>query len=203
MPPAGLRRSRATAGRLSYWGLVGLIIFAQSEVDKALGLGFLRDLFIDAVVCLAAFVMCLWLVSYLFTRRWLQAVCAIASPFAVLAMLFTIEASGVSAIWIRAQATRPFLTTAYARARADKSGPLLEMFDLGGTNNIAGWVTQDVLIYDETDEIALPPSQRSRGWLDRAYERGDPIHFHVIDPRSKNVRLTALGGHFFLVEVRE
>lgn len=191
-----------TAIHLSYWSLIGLIFFGQSEVDKALGLGFLLGLFLEAIAGLAALVTCGWLVFYLLTKRWLQAVSAITSPIVVLATLQAVEASGVSAIWIRAQATRHFSQAKLAWARNHEPGPLLEMFDLGSTNNIAGWATQDVLIYDETDEISLPPPQRSADWLKRAYERGDPIHFHVIDPGSPNVKLTALGRHFFLVEAR-
>ncbi|TWB47090.1 hypothetical protein [Nitrospirillum viridazoti] len=78
---------------------------------------------------------------------------------------------------------------AQVRALADTGEPKLLVWGWGGFI-----VASTSLVYDESDEVTLPPERQSASWKARAE------HTDLACPYGYRVR-TALGGHFYAVGV--
>jgi hypothetical protein len=72
------------------------------------------------------------------------------------------------------------------RAMPDSAGPKLVVFDWGGMS----WASNGV-VYDESDEVALPLEQQSSGWHMRASRTELGCGGYSIRP---------MGGHFYLAD---
>jgi len=70
------------------------------------------------------------------------------------------------------------------RGCAQDRGPRLVRFPLGGF-----FLNPQEIVYDESDEIALPPEQQSDGWLHRAGGEYGVCHYGLLH----------LEGHFYKV----
>ena len=64
------------------------------------------------------------------------------------------------------------------------------VWNWGGAGGAAGAYT---LVYDESDEVALPFAQRSFEWNRRAEKIGETIY------ATDHVAITHLDGHFYLL----
>ena len=59
------------------------------------------------------------------------------------------------------------------------------------------------LVYDESDQIALPPSSWSAEWVEKTGQVGSNIYslvHHTRGSQSYDVRVRHLEGHFYVVE---
>ena len=68
--------------------------------------------------------------------------------------------------------------------------------EAGGVNTIR---TVEMLVFDESDEIALPRSRRSQAWMQRAHRSGAGLADNDFeekgDPNEGFIRMTKLGEH--------
>lgn len=128
--------------------------------------------------------------------RWRRAVSAAIAPFAAAIPLILCYQLGITPTWLRFQLSRTHLESEVALTSAANGALRLRAFAWGETGGAAVANIFQTLVFDESDEIGLPPEQRSAFWLERAKdqrqlysilrEQGDPTvqrlsrHWYVV-----------------------
>ncbi|MBX9774151.1 MAG: hypothetical protein K2Y71_07025 [Xanthobacteraceae bacterium] len=79
--------------------------------------------------------------------------------------------------------------------------PRLMAFDFGSTGGTAVANIFYTLVYDESDEIGLPPAQRSLEWRQRACSVSSmqACLTQKSDPQRYVVEVKSMGSHFYLI----
>ena len=105
-------------------------------------------------------------------RQWRKAVSALVLPASTIAALFNLHFVGRATIWAGDRLELVAMLPTYSREIANlphKEGPRIATFlwrDLNlGFGLAFGY---EFLVYDESDEIALPAEQRSAAWRENA-----------------------------------
>ncbi|CAH2602465.1 conserved protein of unknown function [Rhodovastum atsumiense] len=131
------------------------------------------------------------------------------SPFIAWSFFSLFGTIGITTDLIRLEVSKYFYDSEVAQMPATNTGIRLKIWDWGGIGG-AG-VPNDFyyLVYDDSDQIALPLASRSADWMVQAEEAAQNTGFYsVIHPESftrdtqaylKNISVTKLDGHFFLV----
>jgi hypothetical protein len=122
--------------------------------------------------CGAAIVVFVAILIWLRRRQWRRAVSAVVLPASVLAAMFNLHFVGRASIWVGDRLELLATLPTYSREIANlphKQGPRIATFlwrDLNlGFGLAFGY---EFLVYDESDEIALPAEQRSAAWRENA-----------------------------------
>jgi hypothetical protein len=81
----------------------------------------------------------------------------------------------------------------------------MKIWDWGETGGAAVVNIFYTLIYDDSDQIQLPPTLRSKDWVIRATQAANGSGFYsVIHPEDfgsgENISVEHLDGHFYLIE---
>ena len=157
---------------------------------------FAGDILVLLVVSVASLVAVIVAVVMAFRRRWRGAIGAALVPLSfALTLLYAgeLEAAGMTAgEYLRFRLDRATYRAEIAALPA-AAGPRLAVFEMSSD----GWATitnYHLVVYDESDEIALPDSRRSPAWQvrirDTKLESGTPY-------------VAAQGEHFYIVRVSE
>ena len=123
------------------------------------------------------------------------------APVIVAGMGLLFARTGVTSDWVRFHVSRFYYLHKIAEAPRANNAPLFIMFDWGESGGAAVPNIFDTLIYDETDQIGLPPEKRSDEWMERMDKRRTGSILYTILEPGKLWETTAFGQHFFLVRV--
>jgi len=194
--PRGFRRHLWIVWALACAGAVPAAIVgvaAAGIFGLDLFVGDIVALLVVAVASLAAVIVAIVMA---FRRRWRGAIGAALVPLSfALTLLYAgeLEAAGMTAgEYLRFRLDRATYRAEIAALPA-AAGPRLAVFEMSSD----GWATitnYHLVVYDESDEIALPDSRRSPAWQvrirDTKLESGTPY-------------VAAQGEHFYIVRVSE
>jgi hypothetical protein len=148
---------------------------------------------------------CCWvvfLVIHIARRRWQRLVSLLAAPFIAFTLVAVLIRAGVTSERIRLEMNRKSYEAEIARL-PQTGEPRFHEFPWGSEG---GFVTSPhisyTLVFDETDEIGLPPDERSVAWRERmtpktcVKEQQCAVYESA---GSKTVSVTNVTGHFFLL----
>jgi hypothetical protein len=130
--------------------------------------------------------------------RWRRLLSLVAAPFAAWALLWLAAEAGLTPQRIRFEWGRSFYAEEVARISPGE-WPRFKTWDWGGTGGVAVPNIFYTLIYDETDEIALPLSGRSEGWK-RRVGASTPMVSEPLEG-APIVTVKKLTGHFYVMTV--
>jgi hypothetical protein len=103
--------------------------------------------------------------------RWRRAVSAAIAPFAAAIPLILCYQLGITPTWLRFQLSRTHFESEVALTSTANGVLRLRAFAWGETGGAAVANIFHTLVFDESDEIGLPPEQRSASWLERAKDQ--------------------------------
>jgi len=147
--------------------LVGLLFVSAHDLDRIFHLWLMLlpivflPAFAMAIYCLVALARNIWL------RRWRRVASVLAAPIAGYVIFAGASAAGVNPERVRFEIGKRYYVDQIA-ALPQIGEPRFKLFDWGGTGGAGVPNFVYTLIYDESDEISLPRSERSRAWQDRA-----------------------------------
>jgi hypothetical protein len=139
-----------------------------------------------------------------FRRRWRTTISIIAAPLIALSLFGLLQRAGVTTELVRFELSKSrYIAQISALPTIDSPG--LKCWDWGGTGGVAVPNTFRTLVYDESDQIALPRASRSAAWLRHADEVTECNDFYSVihpNPITENAqtRVSHLQGHFYIVE---
>jgi hypothetical protein len=139
-----------------------------------------------------------------FKRRWRRALSILAAPIIAAFFFSLLGWLGVTTERIRLEWWKSSYLAEIAALPPSADGIRLKTWDWGETGGAAVANFFWTLVYDESDQIALPPSGWSTEWLQKADKSGgiySVIH-HTRDDEDYYRRFTVrhLTGHFYVVE---
>lgn len=185
------------------FGLILLAVWfmALNELDRIFNL----YLLIVPFLFFPAVVLGLWwlgsLLSSIWHRRWRRAASAIVAPMVAYGLIQLVLHLGFTPGWIRFELGKHHYLAEIERL-PQNGEPRFKLFNWGGTGG-AGVVNVFFnLIFDESDEIALPPEKRSAQWLSRMRSYCPGTQMCSIlrpNPPSHIVDVQKVGQHFYLV----
>jgi hypothetical protein len=203
----GRERRVAAANRdkfsFSYflWVVLIFLLFASgADLDRIFNL---RSLLISLVFIPALAVLVLWtmaLIRNVALRRWRRVISVLVAPVAACALFVVADAAGVNSERIRLEIGRQYYLDEIAKlAQADE--PRLKLFNWGQTGGAGVNSLIDTLVYDESDEIAMPAKERSAAWRDRAGKLcpGTPMCAMLWPLAAKSAIVKKIEGHFYLL----
>jgi hypothetical protein len=139
-------------------------------------------------------------------RRWCTTLSIIAAPVIALSVLGLLHRLGMTPETVAGIVRLELSKSSYMaqiNALPTTDGPRLKCWDWGGTGGAAVANIVRTLVYDESDQIALPRSSWSAAWLRKADEvaKGNSL-YSVIRPTSGTgqISVSHLEGHFYVVE---
>jgi len=135
-----------------------------------------------------------------FRRRWRATLSVLVAPVIALSSFGLFYRLGVTPELIRLEFSKSiYLAEVDALPTAD--GPRLECWNWGGTGGAAVANTFRNLVYDESDQIALPPSARSAAWGGKASGAGKG-KCSAVPPETGDAQVSVnhLEGHFYVIE---
>jgi hypothetical protein len=188
---------------LSYfvWVTLLFLLFASSnDLDRIFNLYLVL---VPLLVLSALSITICWtatLLHNLWLRRWRRVVSVLAAPVAAYALFAAANAAGVTPQWVRFELGRRYYTDEIAKlAKTDEAR--FKTFDWGRTSGDGVANIIYTLVYDESDEILLPQTQRSKAGQERARKRcpGTIMCSLLTPPSEGSPTAIRIEGHFFLV----
>ena len=116
------------------------------------------------LLSIAALGWCVLLLLNVISRRWKRAISIFVAPCVAYALCWTLAEIGLDAQRAHFEIRKPFYQREISRLPAGV--PRFKLFPWGDLG-FAAAITLYSVIYDESDEIALPSDQRSSEWLRR------------------------------------
>jgi hypothetical protein len=192
---------RFTISYAVWIGLLLLLIISSHDLDRIFNLyAFLVPLLMIPAIIISV-VWIAGLIKNLFLRRWKRAASIVAAPIIASAVLFGLALLGINPERIRLELGRPYYVSAINQL--PQTGlPRFKIFKWGSTGGVAVANFIHTLIYDESDEIGLPPEQRSADWNARAYALCPGTVMCSIlapEPPRHSVQIKKIQGHFYSV----
>jgi hypothetical protein len=183
------------------WVSLLLLLFASSaDLDRIFNL---RRWLIPLVFIPALAVMIGWtmaLMRNVALRSWRRVISVLVAPAAACVLFVAADAAGVNSERIRLElGRRRYLAEIAKLAPTDQ--PRLKLFDWGQSGGAGVNSLIDTLVYDESDEIALPGKERSAAWRERAGKLcpGTPMCAVLWPLAEKTAIVKRIDGHFYLL----
>ena len=186
----------------SLWvGLLLLLYVVSYDLDRIFNL----YLAVVPLLLLPTIVVALSLIAILIwnatNRRWRRVLSIIAAPFLAYSFFVVLGALGVDSERIRFEHGKGYYVDQVSQIpRTDV--PRLKTFDWGSTGGVAVPNFIYTLVYDESDEIGLPPEQRSIEWRSRAQSLCPGTQMCSIlktEPPGHVVSVRKMQAQFYLV----
>lgn len=181
--------------------LLAAWFMALNELDRIFNLHF----FIVPFLFFPALAFVLWLLGNLLSgiwhRRWRRVLSAVVTPVIAYGSIQLVLHLGFTPGWIRFELGKRHYLAEIERL-PQNGEPRFKLFNWGETGG-AGVVNVFFnLIFDESDEIALPPERRSDQWSRRMRSYCPGTQMCSIlrpDPPRHIVDIQKVDGHFYLV----
>jgi hypothetical protein len=181
--------------------LVTLLFWYGNELDRIFHLYvlLLPVLFIPALIVTVALLVGGILACV--RRHWRRLASIVAAPPLAWALFAWLSQMGVSPDWVHFQLQKSAYLEQVARCECGPNGLRFKVFDWGGTGGVAVANIFYSLVYDESDEIALPAGEWTTAWKRRVGPGTGSQLYSILQPEdehhSTNVKLVE--GHFYLV----
>ena len=133
--------------------------------------GFIGVLTVYLIWCGSALGFFIAILTWLYRRQWRRAASTLILPASALAALLNLHVVAKATIWVGDRLVLLATFPSYSREISNlphQQGPhiaTLPWRDLNGFQMDLGYV---LLVYDESDEIALPVQERSAAWKENA-----------------------------------
>jgi hypothetical protein len=135
----------------------------------------------------------------LFRLRWRRILSIVAAPIIALSLFGLTNRLGLTPSFVRLELSKSSYM-AQIDALPTTDGPRLKCWDWGATGGVAVATTFRTLVYDESDQLALPRSSWSESWILKATEacRGTPLQSVIHPSGSSQADVGRLEGHFYI-----
>jgi hypothetical protein len=140
------------------------------------------------------------LIRNIVLRRWRRVASVLTAPVMAYIIFAGAGAAGIDSKWIRFEIGKHYYLDQIVKLPVTGE-PRFKMFDWRQTGGVAVTNFIYTLIFDESDEIALAPDERSKEWQQRAGKMcPGTIMCVVVNPREgMSVTVRRIEGHFYLV----
>lgn len=128
--------------------------------------------------------------------RWRRALSAAIAPFAAAIPPVLCYQLGITPTWLRFELARAHFEREAALSVASDGAPRLRAFAWGETGGAAVANIFYTLVYDESDEISLPPDRRSASWLERAQHQ--PQLYSILREQG-SLSVQPMSRHWYVV----
>jgi hypothetical protein len=201
-----LRLDRFTLSYTTWTAVIFLWLYYGAELDRIFRLYW----FLIPVLGLPALGLVIGLVVALIVnamrRRWRRAISVLAAPILAGSFFALLIHFRVTPDLIRFELWRSNYLSQAAALPATDDGPRLKVWSWGGTGGAGVTNIEKLLVYDDSDQIALPPSAWSPDWRGKANLAAAGNSFaSVLDPEifgghyQDHIGVRRLDGHFYLV----
>jgi hypothetical protein len=201
-----LRLDRFTLSYTAWTAAIFLLLYYGEELDRVFRLYW----FLIPVLGLPALGLVVGLVVALivnaFRRRWRRAPSILAAPILAGSVFALLIHFRVTPDLVRFELWRSSYLSQVAALPATDDGPRLKVWSWGGTGGAGVTNIEKLLVYDDSDKIALPPSAWSPEWRGRANLAAAGNSFEGVlhpdifgDRYEDHVAVRRLDGHFYLV----
>jgi hypothetical protein len=197
--------------RYTIWaGAFFLLVWLGRDLDRIFNLYIL----LVPILALPALILAATLVISLgvnvIRRRWRRTISIIAAPIIAASFFLLLGWLGITTDLIRFELWKSSYLAQVDALSATDGGPRLKTWDWGSTGGVAVANIFWMLVYDDSDQIALPRSSWSAEWLQRADQaaKGNAL-YSVIHPEGftgdveqyeRHISVRRLDGHFYVVE---
>jgi hypothetical protein len=183
------------------WIVLVCLLFASGrDLDRLFNLYLLLVplLYIPALAVTIYWIIAM--IRNLLLRRWRRVISILAAPLAAYLLFAAANAAGVNSEWIRFELWKHRYVDEIGRL-ANTDAPRIKLFDWGQTGGAGVPNFAYTLVYDESDEIVRPPSERSTAWQDRASKLCPDTTMCATSSPPSGIYVTVkkLEGHFYLV----
>jgi hypothetical protein len=149
-------------------GAVFLLAWAGNDLDRIFNLYLLLVPIVGLPVLILAASLVISLAVSVFRQRWRRAISIIVAPIVAGSFFVLLGWLGITTELIRLELGKSSYLAQIDALPATDGGPRLKSWDWGQTGG-AGVVNDFwTLVYDDSDQIALPASSRSADWLRNA-----------------------------------
>jgi hypothetical protein len=200
--PGGEKSDGYTPWWTVWTGAFFLLLWLSQDLDRIFNLYILLVplLAIPAFVWLATMVIGLGVNA--FKRRWRRVISIVLAPIVAGTFFLALEPLGVTTERIRLELWKSSYMAEVNALPTSDDGIRLKTWYWGSTGGVAVANFFWTLVYDESDQVALPPSSWSAEWVQKADQVGSPLYPLVSHMRAgkSDVSVRHLNGHFYVVE---
>jgi hypothetical protein len=196
-------------------GAFFLWVYVSRDLDRIFNLYMLAGLIFVLSAFVSAAALVISLVVNVIRRRWRRVISIITAPFVAGSFFVLLAWLGITPEQVRLDLWKSNYLAQVNAAAATDGGPRLMSWDWGSTGG-AGVVNYFwTLVYDDSDQIVLPPTSRSAEWYgkaDKAFKGasiGKPVATFQDNAHLQNytqeyydqhISVRHIDGHFYVVE---
>jgi len=184
-------------------GVFFLLVWLSTELDRIFKLSILLVPFLALPGLVLAAILITSLGVNAFKRRWRRVISILVAPIIAWSLFSALDLVGVTTQRIRLELWKSDYLAQVAALPASEDGIRLKTWNWGDTGGGAAPNFFWTLVYDESDQIALPPSLWSAEWVQKTGQVGSPLYSVVHNRRDGMdyyVNVKHLDGHFYVVE---
>jgi hypothetical protein len=196
------RRDAFTPWYTVWTGAFFLFLSLSQDLDRIFNLWLLLVPILALPALVWAAIMIIGLVVNAFKRRWRRVISIIAAPIIVISFFNALGWLGVTIDRIRFELGKSDYQAQVDALPAGDDGIRIKTWDWGGTGGAGVPNFMWMLVYDDSDQIALPPSSWSAKWVEKTGQTGSSLYsvVHQSDDKNYFVTVRHLVGHFYVVE---
>jgi hypothetical protein len=197
------KSDRYTPWYTVWTGAFFLLLWLSQDLDRIFNLYIMLVpmLAIPALAWIAALIIGLGV--NVFKRRWRRIISIVAAPIIAGSFFLALEPLGVTTQRVRLELWKSDYLAQIDALPASDDGIRLKTWNWGETGGVAVPNFFWTLVYDESDQIAVPPSSWSAEWVQKTGQVGSPLYSVVHNRRDGKdyyVSIRRLDGHFYVVE---
>jgi hypothetical protein len=196
------RRDAFTPWYTVWTGAFLLLLGVSHDLDRIFKLWLLLVPIIALPALVWAATMLIGLAVNAFKRRWRRVISILAAPIIALAFFSVLARLGLTDDRIRFELGKSDYQAQVDALPASDDGIRIKTWDWGETGGAGVPNFFWTLVYDDSDQIALPPSSWSAQWVEKTGQVGSSLYsvVHQADDKSHSVRVRHVVGHFYVVE---
>ena len=192
-----------TAWYTAWTGALFLLVWLSQDLDRIFNLyiALVPLLAIPAFAWLATMVIGLGVNA--FRRRWRRVISIVVAPIIAGTFFLALEPLGVTTERIRLELWKSSYLLEVDALPAGDDRIRLKTWNWGKAGGPGAAYFFWTLVYDESDQIALPPSSWSAEWVQKTGQAGSPLYSivqHMRGGQGYDVSVRHLDAHFYVVE---